>query len=48
MASLQSIAIELASLLDDSQAPVYVLDEDRRIMYCNPACARGPAWTRAS
>jgi transcriptional regulator with PAS, ATPase and Fis domain len=42
MASLQSIAIELASLLDDSQAPVYVLDEDRRIMYCNPACAR---WT---
>ena len=39
MASLQSIAIELASLLDDSQAPVYVLDEDRRIIFCNPACA---------
>jgi DNA-binding NtrC family response regulator len=40
MSDVQSTAIELAGLLDDSLAPVYVLDEDRRIVYCNPACAR--------
>jgi transcriptional regulator with PAS, ATPase and Fis domain len=40
MSHAQSAAIELASLLDDSLAPVYVLDEDRRIIYCNRACAR--------
>jgi DNA-binding NtrC family response regulator len=33
---------DLAKLLDDSAAPVYVLDEDHRIVYCNAACAR---WT---
>ena len=40
MSKVQSAISELASLLDDSLAPVYVLDEDRRIIYCNPACAR--------
>ena len=45
MADVQSTAAELAGLLDDSLAPVYVLDEDRRIIYCNPACAR---WTGVS
>jgi transcriptional regulator with PAS, ATPase and Fis domain len=40
MPDVQSTAIELASLLDDSPAPVYVLDDDRRIVYCNAACAR--------
>jgi len=42
MSHVQSTAIELANLLDDSLAPVYVLDEERRIIYCNPALAR---WT---
>lgn len=45
MVDVQSTAAELASLFDDSLAPVYVLDEDRRIIYCNGACAR---WTGIS
>ncbi|MEX2113214.1 MAG: sigma 54-interacting transcriptional regulator [Pirellulales bacterium] len=40
MSNVQSTAVELASLLDDSQAPVYVLDDDRRIVFANQACAR--------
>ncbi len=40
MSNVRSAGVELASLLDDSQAPVYVLDDDRRIVFCNRACAR--------
>jgi DNA-binding NtrC family response regulator len=39
----RTIAIDLAKLLDDSVAPIYVLDDQRRIVFCNTACAR---WTR--
>jgi DNA-binding NtrC family response regulator len=39
MPHAQSTAAELASLLNDSLAPVYVLDDDRRIVFCNRACA---------
>ncbi len=31
---------DLARLLADSAAPIYVLDEDRRIVFCNAACAQ--------
>lgn len=36
-------ATDLAELLDDGIAPIYVLDDRRRIVFCNAACAR---WTR--
>jgi transcriptional regulator with PAS, ATPase and Fis domain len=32
-------ATDLARFLDGGLAPVYVLDEDRRIIFCNAACA---------
>ncbi len=35
------MAGELAKLLSTTAAPVYLLDDRRRIVYCNPACA---AW----
>ncbi len=40
MSHAQSSAVELASLLNDSLAPIYVLDDGRRIVFCNQACAR--------
>ncbi len=43
MSNSRTIAIDLAKLLDDCFAPIYVLDEERRIVFCNAACAR---WTR--
>jgi transcriptional regulator with PAS, ATPase and Fis domain len=42
MSRLRTIATDLVDVLDDSIAPVYVLDDQRRVVYCNPACAR---WT---
>ncbi|HEV3136807.1 MAG TPA: helix-turn-helix domain-containing protein [Pirellulales bacterium] len=39
----RTIAVDLARLLDDSVAPIYLLDDQRRIVFCNAACAR---WTR--
>lgn len=42
MSRLRSSATDLVDVLNDSIAPVYVLDDQRRIAYCNPACAR---WT---
>lgn len=42
MSHVQSSATELAQLFDESSVPVYVLDEDRRIVFANRACAR---WT---
>jgi transcriptional regulator with PAS, ATPase and Fis domain len=33
-------AAALASLFADSERPVYALDDQRRIVYCNPACAQ--------
>ena len=41
MAISRSMAGELARLLAKAAAPVYLLDDDRRLVYCNPACA---AW----
>jgi transcriptional regulator with PAS, ATPase and Fis domain len=43
MSNSRTIAVDLAKLLNDSAAPIYVLDDDRRIVFCNTACAR---WTR--
>ncbi len=42
MSRPRTTATDLVKLLDDSSAPVYVLDEERRIVFCNAACAR---WT---
>ena len=39
MAQVRSAAVELAGLLNDSQAPVYLVDDDRRIVFYNRACA---------
>jgi DNA-binding NtrC family response regulator len=41
MARSRSIAAGLTKLLGNSVAPIYVLDDERRILYCNEACA---AW----
>lgn len=41
MSRSRSAASEVARLLDGGVAPIYALDEDRRIVYCNRACA---AW----
>jgi transcriptional regulator with PAS, ATPase and Fis domain len=40
MSRLRATTADLAEFLDHSIAPVYVLDDRRRIIYCNPACAR--------
>src|SRR4029079_12330393 len=42
MSRLRTMATDLVDVLNDSATPVYVLDDQRRIAYCNPACAR---WT---
>ena len=39
MARPLSIADSLAKLLDESDRPIYVVDSQRRIVYCNPALA---------
>ena len=39
MARVRSARTELAELLNSAVAPVYVLDDQRRIVYCNPALA---------
>lgn len=39
MAVARGITTELARLLAATTAPVYVLDDRRRIVYCNAACA---------
>ena len=36
----QTIADSLAKLLDKSNRPIYVVDAQRRIVYCNPALAK--------
>ena len=38
MARKRSVAKELVSLLQTSPRPVYVLDDRRRIVFCNDAC----------
>jgi DNA-binding NtrC family response regulator len=39
MSRSRTTAADLARFLDDGTAPVYLLDEDRRIIFCNDACA---------
>ena len=39
----RTLAADLAKVLNDAQAPVYVVDDWRQIVFCNQACA---AWTR--
>jgi DNA-binding NtrC family response regulator len=41
MSRVRTTATDLASLLDEGAVPLYVLDENRRIIFCNAACA---AW----
>ena len=43
MPRTKTIAAELARLFDRSPDPIYVLDDERRIVFCNQALAR---WTR--
>jgi DNA-binding NtrC family response regulator len=43
MSHARTTATDLAEQLDDGDAPIYVLDDRRRIVFCNAACAR---WTR--
>lgn len=40
MSRFRTTATDLARFLDDGAAPVYLLDEDRRIIFCNDACAQ--------
>jgi transcriptional regulator with AAA-type ATPase domain len=40
MSLLKSIAAELVEFLSGGIAPIYILDDARRIVYCNTACAR--------
>lgn len=40
MSLLKTIAAELVEFVGGGIAPVYVLDDARRIVYCNTACAR--------
>ena len=40
MSPVQAIAADLVELFDDGIAPIYVLDDRRRIVFCNTACAR--------
>jgi len=42
MSRLRGSIQELSKLLSSSAAPVYAIDHERRIVYCNAACA---AWT---
>ena len=46
--ALRSIAADLVRLLDAASGPVYVLDDQRRILFLNDACAAWPAAGRAS
>jgi transcriptional regulator with PAS, ATPase and Fis domain len=39
MSRTRTDASDLARLLRDARTPVYLLDEDQRIVYCNAACA---------
>jgi transcriptional regulator with PAS, ATPase and Fis domain len=39
MSVTNDAAVELARFLDSGPTPIYVLDEDRRILFCNTACA---------
>jgi transcriptional regulator with PAS, ATPase and Fis domain len=39
MSRFRTTAADLARFLEDGAAPVYLLDEDRRIVFCNDACA---------
>ncbi|HEX3726790.1 MAG TPA: sigma 54-interacting transcriptional regulator, partial [Pirellulales bacterium] len=39
MAGERTTRPDLIKLLDNSPAPIYVVDEDRRIIFCNAACA---------
>lgn len=41
MVQLRTLAAELVRLLASIASPIYVLDDERRIVYANPACA---AW----
>ncbi len=45
MSQTRTTAADLARLLNDADSPVYVLDEDRKIVFCNAACAR---WTHVA
>ncbi len=38
MSFIRHMATDLARFLDSGAAPIYVLDEDRRIIFCNAAC----------
>ena len=40
MSLLKTIAADLVEFVSGGIAPIYVLDDDRRIVYCNTACAR--------
>src|SRR5688572_28703516 len=41
MARARSAVTALAKVLDRAAAPVYVLDDERQVVYCNAVCA---AW----
>ncbi len=45
MPRTRSVRTTLMELFDSASVPVYVLDEQRQIVYCNPACA---AWVGAT
>ncbi len=47
MSPVQAIAADLVELFDDGIAPIYVLDDRRRIVFCNTACARWAGTTTA-
>ncbi|HEY2894532.1 MAG TPA: sigma 54-interacting transcriptional regulator, partial [Pirellulales bacterium] len=40
MTRLRGLAADVLRLFDHSPTPIYVLDDRRQIIYCNPACAR--------
>src|SRR3954451_5766986 len=40
MARFRSLAADVLRLFDQSPTPIYVLDDRRQIIYCNPACSR--------
>lgn len=40
MTRLRGLAADVVRLFDHSPTPIYVLDDRRQIVYCNPACAR--------
>ena len=43
MSRLRFTAGDVAKMLDESDLPVYVVDDRRRIVLCNAACGAGPA-----